>query len=213
MTTYALQLFPLQTVLYPHCLLPLHIFEMRYRTMIKMCVEHNVPFGIVQVAGGQLEIDGALYPRNYEVGTVAKISHIVEFADGRMFLTTQGDERFRILSSGYDEDVLTACVEPYVDEPAPTWGIQELADAVRHDFLKYWQLLECVMNRELGPLELPDDSSVLSWLIPSVLHVQPELKQAILQKRNVRERLELLHELLVEEVAKLRDAMRDGREK
>jgi Lon protease-like protein len=205
-------LFPLQTVLYPHCILPLHIFEPRYRTMIKMCIEHEVPFGVVQVANGQVEIDGE-HPRNYEIGTVAKITNVIEFADGRMFINTSGGKRFRILESAYDADVLTARVETYSDEPSDSAGLLELRDAVMRDFLKYWQLLECVMNRDLGQLELPDDATVLSFLIPSVLHVQPELKQALLQKRTARERLELIQELLDEENEKLRDAMRDGREK
>ncbi|PWK06972.1 LON peptidase substrate-binding domain-containing protein [Tumebacillus permanentifrigoris] len=212
MATYSLQLFPLQTVLYPHCILPLHIFEPRYRTMIKMCLEHHVPFGIVQVANGQLELEGE-HPRNYEVGTIAKITNVIEFDDGRMFINTYGGNRFRVLESAYDEDVLTARVETYSDEAASPTGLLEVRDEVMREFLKYWQLLECVMNRDLGKLELPDDAMVLSFLIPSVLHVQPELKQALLQKRTTRERLELIYELLGEEIEKLRDLMRDGREK
>ncbi|MBL0388184.1 LON peptidase substrate-binding domain-containing protein [Tumebacillus sp. ITR2] len=213
MSRFSLQLFPLQTVLYPYCVLPLHIFEPRYRTMIRMCVEHRVPFGIVQVTGGLALIDGHSAPRNYDVGTVAEITNVVEFQDGRLFITTQGHQRFKILESNYDEDVLTAIVEVYEDEPMTGQSYRELSEEVRHNFERYWKLLECVMNRDLGELDLPDDPNVLSWLIPSVLHVQPELKQAILQKRSTRERMEVLQDVLIEEVDKLRDAMKDGREK
>ncbi|KEO82497.1 LON peptidase substrate-binding domain-containing protein [Tumebacillus flagellatus] len=214
MSTFSLQLFPLQTVLYPYCVLPLHIFEPRYRVMIRMCIEHGVPFGIVQASGGvELDLDGRSRMRNYDIGTVAQITNVVEFADGRMFITTQGHQRFRILKSAYDEDVLTAVVETYEDLPTDGADVRELSERVGAKFERYWQLLECVMNRELGELELPDDPTALSWLIPSVLHVQPELKQALLQKRDPRSRLELIQELLEEEVEKLRDAMRDGREK
>ncbi|MGZ4032346.1 MAG: hypothetical protein ACXVDJ_08080, partial [Tumebacillaceae bacterium] len=76
---------------------------------------------------------------------------------------------------------------------------------------KYWQLLATVMNRDLGRVELPSEPDVVSWLIPSVLHVPSEIKQAILQKRNVHERLEIEQELLEEEFEKLRDMMREAR--
>ena len=67
-----------------------------------------------------------------------------------------------------------------------------------------------VTRKELGKLELPQEPDVLSWLVPSVLHVQPELKQAILQKRSAGERLEIEQELLYEEVDKLLELLREA---
>jgi Lon protease-like protein len=208
--TRGLQLFPLQTVLYPYCILPLHIFEPRYRTMIRMCMEHDVPFGVVQVLPGGLNLVGE--ERIYEVGTMAHITSAVEFADGRMFITAQGERRFRVVESQYDGPCLTARVEPYQDEPVvESKEVQELVEDVRHLFGKYWQLLEIATKRELGKLDLPVEAKVLSWLVPSVLHVQPEIKQGLLQKRKVEERLMWERELLVDEVEKLLEMMRHGR--
>ncbi|MGZ4106275.1 MAG: LON peptidase substrate-binding domain-containing protein [Tumebacillaceae bacterium] len=208
MSILSIQLFPLQQPLYPHCTLPLHIFEQRYRTMIKMCVEHNVPFGVVQITTG-VEVGGRA--TTYPIGTLAKIKHVTEFADGRMFITTEGTQRFQILQSGYDGECMTGRVELFEDEPFEQASLRSLTDNLSRDFQKYWQLLATVMNRDLGRVELPSEPDVVSWLIPSVLHVPSEIKQAILQKRNVHERLEIEQELLEEEFEKLRDMMREAR--
>jgi Lon protease-like protein len=210
MTIQHLQLFPLQTVLYPHCILPLHIFEPRYRTMIRLCIEHKVPFGVVQISSG-LEVGDRA--RTYEVGTVAHIRSVTEFQDGRLFISTKGGDRFHIVQSRYDGDCLTGQVEPYKDDPAVESSderLQQTARDVAKLFEKYWQLLEMVTRKDLGKLELPQEPGVLSWLVPSVLHVQPELKQALLQKRSAGERLELEQELLYEEVDKLLELLREA---
>lgn len=203
-----MQLFPLHTVLYPYCILPLHIFEERYRTMIKMCLEYNRPFGVVQITSG-LEVGGVA--RTAEIGTVAKINNVIEFADGRMFIAVQGGQRFRILESGYDDECLTGYVELFEDEPSVDLAaVGDLPDKIRHLFEKYWKLLAIVLNKELGKIDLPDEPDVLSWLVPSVLHVQPEIKQAILMKKKLADRLELEYEVLQEEFEKLLETMREA---
>jgi Lon protease-like protein len=207
MSSYHLQLFPLQTVLYPYGVLPLHIFEPRYRTMIRMCIENQVPFGVVQIVEGT-EVGGRAVTE--QVGTVARITHTKVFRDGRMLITTQGEERFRILKSGYDGECMAAVVEPYLDEEGDVQQYVPLANEIKWLFGRYWQLLAVTMNKDLGRVELPDDPNVVSWLVPSALHVQPELKQAMLVKRNCGERLELGRELLIEEMEKLRDLIREA---
>ncbi|HEU4964340.1 MAG TPA: LON peptidase substrate-binding domain-containing protein [Bacilli bacterium] len=204
-----LQLFPLQTVLYPYGVMPLHIFEPRYRTMIRMCLEHDVPFGVVQIAQG-LEVGGR--PTTLEVGTVAKIAKAVEHPDGRLFITTHGGERFRIVKSAYDGECLAAEVEPYPDEPGDVSVYEGLAAEIARLFSRYWQLLAITMNKDLGRVELPvDDPDAVSWLVAGALNVMPELKQVLLTKRNCGERLELLRELLIEEMEKLRELIREAR--
>ena len=210
MSKQNLQLFPLQTVLYPHCIMPLHIFEPRYRTMIGLCIEHGVPFGIVQISSG-LEVGGEA--RTYPVGTIAHIRSVTQFEDGRLFISTKGGDRFRIVDSRYDGDCLTAEVEIYEDDAVAESSaerLQQTAADVAKLFEKYWQLLEVVTRKELGQLELPEEPEILSWLVPSVLHVQPEVKQALLQKRTAGERLELEQELLYEQVDKLLEMLREA---
>ena len=78
-----LPLFPLNSVLYPGTLLPLHIFEERYRSMISRCVEEKVPFGVVLVRSGE-EVGGPAEP--YDVGTTARVARLQRLPDGRMNL-------------------------------------------------------------------------------------------------------------------------------
>jgi len=198
----SLQLFPLQTVLYPHCILPLHIFENRYQTMIRMCLEHDVPFGIVQIASG-IEI-GRETSVPFDVGTVAHIRQATLLEDGRLLINTQGGDRFRILESSYDEDCLTALVETYRDEPELTGGLDLVAGELRETFQTYWTALERALRKPLGRFELPQEPDILSWLIPSALqHVPPSFKQALLEAQSVRRRLVLEQNLLQEEIHKL----------
>lgn len=202
-----LQLFPLQTVLYPHAQLPLHIFEQRYRTMIKLCIEHDVPFGVVQIVQGR-EVGGRA--ETEKIGTVARIVKAKEYPDGRMMIRTRGEGRFKILRSQYDGECMTAVVEPYEDTDGDVEAHRPLAAEIVRLFSRYWQLLAISMGKELGRVDLPDDPVAVSWLIPGVLHVHPELKYALLINQNTGERLELVRELLIEEMEKLRDLLREA---
>lgn len=211
MSTFRLQLFPLHTVLYPHGLLPLHIFEPRYRTMIEMCVEHDVPFGIVQIVAG---VESGGKAKTAEVGTVARIQSLTRLEDGRMLITTRGEGRFKILSSAYDGECLTAEVEPLDDQPTPELVLasatEENADLPAL-FDRYHRLLTASLNAVYDKIDLPNDPELLSWMIPAFLHVPTELKQAVLINTSLTERLELVRELLAEETEKLEDMIREAR--
>ena len=80
-TSYERQipLFPLQAVLFPGGFLPLRIFEPRYRTMIKFCLENESEFGVVLIKEGE-EVGETATP--YEVGTAARILHVENLDDG-----------------------------------------------------------------------------------------------------------------------------------
>jgi uncharacterized protein len=99
-----LPLFPLGSVLFPGALMPLHIFEPRYRLLIRRCIERQRPFGIVLIRHGS-EIDPRAEP--YAVGTEAKIVAESALPDGRSYIVTRGERRFAV------EDVI-ADAEPYL---------------------------------------------------------------------------------------------------
>jgi Lon protease-like protein len=85
-----LPLFPLNTVLFPGMVLPLHIFEDRYRLMINQCIERNRDFGVLLV-GPDLAGQGTVSV--HAIGTSARITKIQRLADGRMDIITTGLER------------------------------------------------------------------------------------------------------------------------
>ncbi|RMF55731.1 MAG: ATP-dependent protease [Bacteroidetes bacterium] len=97
-----LPLFPLEVVLFPEEVLPLHIFELRYREMVRYCLEHQRPFGIVLTKGGELA----------DVGCTARIRQVLHrYEDGRMDIQVEGEQRFRIRSISQEHAYLTAEVE------------------------------------------------------------------------------------------------------
>src|SRR3954447_19421843 len=81
-------LFPLGLVLLPGEVVPLHIFEERYKLMIDECIDSGTEFGIVWMADDGLK----------EVGCTARITQLLErMEDGRMNILVQGDRPFRLL--------------------------------------------------------------------------------------------------------------------
>ena len=86
-----LPLFPLEAVLFPGALMPLHIFEPRYRLLIRRCIERQRPFGIVLIRNGS-EVGAGAEP--YAVGTEAKIVAESPLPDGRSYIVTRGERRF-----------------------------------------------------------------------------------------------------------------------
>ena len=107
-----LRLFPLNVVLFPNAILPLHVFEERYKIMIKHCLEDDSKFGIVLIKSGE-EVGGDAEP--FETGTVARVSSVRMLDEGQMSLTVVGEERFRIKSLSHSMPYLEGFVEKYND--------------------------------------------------------------------------------------------------
>ena len=89
-----LPLFPLRTVLCPGLVLPVHVFEPRYRALTERCLAEGEPFGVVLLRSGR-EVGGGPV-RIAAVGTLAEIRRTTQYADGRFDLVTVGTRRFRL---------------------------------------------------------------------------------------------------------------------
>src|SRR5512137_1544687 len=98
-----LPLFPLNTVLFPGQMLPLHIFEDRYRLMIRRCLAEDLPFGVVLIKRGS-EVGAEAEP--HEVGTIARILKSSHQSDGTIDIVTVGQERFCIDHLIHDQPYL-----------------------------------------------------------------------------------------------------------
>jgi uncharacterized protein len=88
-----LAMFPLGTVLFPGATLPLHIFEPRYRAMIRDCLDQGAGFGIVLIARGS-EVGGG--DQRFGVGTLARIEEAAELDDGRWVALARGASRIEV---------------------------------------------------------------------------------------------------------------------
>src|SRR5579859_8124671 len=103
-----LPLFPLEVVLLPGTPLPLHIFEPRYKEMIRECLNNEAPFGVIR----------ALEAGIAEVGCTAEIITVTkEYPDGRLDLIAEGRKRFEVLELNRERSFLQADVLMVPDEP------------------------------------------------------------------------------------------------
>ena len=103
-----LALFPLDVVLFPDAPLPLHIFEPRYKEMVRELLQSHEPFGVVRARENGIE----------QVGCTAEIVAVAkEYEDGRMDIVTEGRKRFEIMQVDMGKAYLRAEVLYIVDEP------------------------------------------------------------------------------------------------
>jgi Lon protease-like protein len=106
-------MFPLGTVLLPFAHLPLHIFEPRYRALVKDVLAGDGEFGVVLIERGQ-EVGGG--DVRFGVGTVARIMQTAELPDGRWLLEAVGTERFRVTEWLPDDPYPLAMIEALADD-------------------------------------------------------------------------------------------------
>ncbi|MEU8134466.1 LON peptidase substrate-binding domain-containing protein [Streptodolium elevatio] len=182
--TDRLPLFPLNSVLYPGLVLPLNIFEERYRRLVRDLLarpEGERRFGVIALRSGRevgdLPVDAvdALFP----VGCIAEVASIRPHADGRFDVVATGAKRFRLLavddSGPYLVGEVEAMAEPRGDDA------EVLALAVSRAFADYQHKLVGAQGR--GPVELPelpDDAVVLSYLVAAAMVLDLKDKQGLL---------------------------------
>jgi Lon protease-like protein len=135
-----LPLFPLHAVLCPGVVLPLHVFEPRYRTMVQRCLADDTPFGVVLIRDGR-EV-GPSVPAIAGVGTVAEIREANAYEDGRYDLLTVGTSRFAIeaVAEG-PEPYLVGSVQPLPDAVDDLDRARALAERLSVRFVDYLRLL------------------------------------------------------------------------
>jgi Lon protease-like protein len=191
-------LFPLHTVLFPGRPLPLHVFEPRYRDLLRDCMDGDRRFGVVairsgQEAGGDAEI--------FDVGTIAEIEHVEPLPDGRANIVTRGIDRFRIQTLLPGTPYLRAEAQPLDDVPPDDEDAGRRAGAVRRLLMLYLEALGAprqMLDR------IPTAPEALAWLAASTLQVElPELQQ-LLEMDSCSKRLELTLRVLRREANILR---------
>jgi Lon protease-like protein len=106
-------MFPLEGVLFPYAVMPLRIFEPRYRVMIERCLSGDGRFGVVLIERGS-HVGGG--DSRFDFGTVARIVEAARTPDGRYLLATVGTDRFRVKKWLADDPYPRADIE-IVDEP------------------------------------------------------------------------------------------------
>ena len=191
-----LRLFPLNTVLFPGMRMPLHIFEERYRVMIRECIEEDAPFGVLLIKAGGEAGSGAV---PHDVGTTARILQVEYLEDGRMNIFTMGQERFRIVAINTTQPYLRGEVTILDQEPATDSAYAALPRARQlfDDYLKTYLALGDQWTRGIY---LPDDPAEAADYIAARMDIGLDAKQELLAQlgpeARLRRELEMIGEML-----------------
>ncbi len=174
-----LPLFPLNTVLFPGQVLPLHVFEDRYRLMIRQCLAEDTPFGVVLIKRGQEVGDEDTEP--YMVGTVARIIESTHLNSGAMNIVTVGVERFRIRRLLRDRPYLRGEVLslPMADPDDPA-KVMAAARVVRSRVERYIELIAEAAGLHIQIEEIPNGAQQIGYLAAVTMQIDNKEKQEIL---------------------------------
>jgi Lon protease-like protein len=179
-------LFPLGLVVLPGELVPLHIFEERYKTMIGECLEEESDFGIVWVADDGLR----------DVGCTVGIENVLErLEDGRMNIMARGRAPFRLVRRIEDLAYPAGDVDLLEDEYVE--AVSDAGDGARE---RYAELVERVTD------DRPDDDELAgmsAYAMAATVELPLPAKQRLLEMRSEEERLETVDELLASAMKRL----------
>ena len=163
-------MFPLGTVLFPHAVLPLHIFEPRYRALMHDCLAGEPEFGVVLIERGS-EVGGG--DSRFATGTVARIERAAELPDGRWVLEAIGTRRFEVVAWLPEDPYPRATIRWREEEekgPVPAELLDEAERVVRRAL---------ALKAELGDpavpatAELDADPEVRAWQLVAVAPLGP----------------------------------------
>ena len=191
-----LPMFPLGTVLLPNAHLPLHIFEPRYRALVKDCLAGDGEFGVVLIERGH-EVGGG--DVRFGVGTVARIVQTAELPDGRWLVDAVGTERFRVTEWLPEDPYPVALVEP-VDDPTDTGGqAEEQRTAVERLLRQVLALqIELGFPAPSAVRTLDENPTVASFEAALLSPIGPMDCQRILEAETTPARLSLMESLLAD---------------
>lgn len=195
-------LFPLNVVLFPGMPLDLHIFEPRYRIMVRECIEQKRPFGVALIRQGQ-EVQGPAVP--YSVGCTARIASVKRLPDGRLNLTVMGKNRFRIRSLDDTKAYLSAEVEAYpLENPYRLIVFAGMID-LHLQVILYLQRLSAIIRDELdvSQLKLPGEVPGMLYAAAGLLQIPQVEKQRVLEAHNASDLMLLMRRLYRREIALL----------
>jgi Lon protease-like protein len=199
-------------VLFPGVVLPLHVFEERYRELVRMLVAQEEPgprrFGVVAIRQGW-EVGADAVEALHGVGCAAELRRVSRYPDGRFDIVTVGSDRFRLL--GVDRTTrpyLVGEVEWLPGDPPPDAEAAVLARAVGTLFGEYASAAATLRRTDAGPAaplpELPDDPGELSHLVASSAVLTLEDRQALLEAPTTPTRLRAELRLLKRETTMVR---------
>jgi len=223
-TRLTLPLFPLGSVLYPGLVLPLQIFEERYRQLVADLLAGPEPrqFGVIAIRHGrETGINGV--SELYATGCTAIVQRVERHEDGRYDLITVGAERFRLLGirdagdeagsageagngsiTGKQERYLSGDIQLLPDEVGDEAEAAMVLPTVERAFRSYLGLLADRGGAQITIPELPDEPILMSYLVAAAVVADLPEKQRLLEEPDALRRLVSERRLLTREMQMLR---------
>jgi len=196
-------MFPLGTVLLPSAVIPLHIFEPRYRSLVSACLDGEREFGVTLIERGN-EVGGG--DSRMEFGCIAQIVEAEEFDDGRWYIAAVGTRRFTVTRWLPDDPYPQADIEFVLEAPSDTDDRPRVAEA--QELLNSVIDLSLQLNPRLRkPEQLPmiaSDPALASFQLGALAPLGPLDQYALLRSEGAGERLDLLIGFLSEQADDLR---------
>jgi uncharacterized protein len=223
-TRLTLPLFPLGSVLYPGLVLPLQIFEERYRQLVADLLAGPEPrqFGVIAIRHGrETGINGV--SELYATGCTAIVQRVERHDDGRYDLITVGADRFRLLGlrdpgdeagsageggnegvTGKQERYLSGDIQLLPDEVGDEAEAAMVLPTVERAFRSYLGLLADRGGAQITIPELPDEPTLMSYLVAAAVVADLPEKQQLLEEPDALRRLVSERRLLTREMQMLR---------
>jgi Lon protease-like protein len=181
-------IFPLATVLFPGALLPLHIFEERYKQMIRYAIDNGGVFGLAYQSDAAIGRDTP--PTLGSIGCVAKINAVVPLEGGRMNIISTGVIRYRVLGLRQSTPFIVTRIEIVTDDLEPGDDLNRIFDDIVDVCRKFLEAAQALDDPN-APLnrDLPEEPEAFSLLVASALPIDNDAKQTLLEMTSTRLRL------------------------
>jgi Lon protease-like protein len=200
-------IFPLATVLFPGALLPLHIFEDRYKQMMRYAIDNGGVFGLKYQ--GDAAIGRETPPEIGSIGCVAKINAVVPLESGRMNVISTGVIRYRVLGLRQSTPFIVARIEPVTDDLEPGEDLNRIFDDIVDLCRKFLEAAQA-LDEPNAPVnqDLPEEPEAFSLMVASALPIDNDAKQTLLEMTSTRLRLSRLRPYVVSALSDYSDRIR-----
>lgn len=182
-----LPLFPLGTVMFPGMLLPLRVFEERYRRMLDDRHQDDPAFGIVLLRSGRDTSERSMQDI-HRVGTAIRLLSRRRLADGQSDLVVTGTRRFAIRSVNWEMGYGLATVDWHDDRPDDPHALGEGMQGTLKDFNRYVETVTAITGRPFGGVRMSDDPVVASWDLAARLPLHTWERQRLLERETAADR-------------------------
>lgn len=210
-SSYQIAIFPLKTVLLPGAVMPLRIFEPRYKTMLADCKRERRRFGINYIRQGE-EVGAVAVP--YKVGTEVRIVESQEEEQGgATVVLAAGGRRYRIRRITAADPYIRAEID-LLHDASDVVATPDRVETERLSELggQLMRSLALIMEQQVE--EIPEDPGILTWFLAARLSLEAPEQQTLLELTSVRRRVQMMIGLLekgLPEVAQKAAAVREVR--